>query len=67
VLPLAAAALVLAAPVAGRAGFPLLANTLALLAAACGFSAFALVAVETRVRARAQTERTRSSAPEERC
>jgi hypothetical protein len=55
VLVLVAAALVLAAPVLGRAGVPRLADAAMLLAAGCGLAAFATAAGAT-VRATRRTQ-----------
>jgi hypothetical protein len=46
-LVLAAAALVLAAPVVGRAGHPVLADVVMALAAACAFTSFGVAAFHT--------------------
>jgi hypothetical protein len=59
-LVLAAAALVLAAPVVGRAGAPGLADLVMGLAATCGLAAFASAAVHT-LRAARRAPRTPGS------
>jgi uncharacterized protein (DUF2345 family) len=69
VLVLAAAALVIAAPVAGRAGLPRLADALMLLAAGAGIASFASAAWQTARAARHAPpagSRTGASAPADR-
>ncbi len=64
-LVLAAAALVLAAPVAGRAGAPMLADLVMGLAAMCGLAAFGIAGAHT-LRAARRGSRARGEGGEPR-